>query len=97
MEALAAGLYIIGEVHSAQMVMQKFKWGPSFMTLNREALDVYRKCANAKEVGVQWRKRCFCWCGTFFTDFGCLAKNIFAKLIIINFNIMYCCIFCCMF
>ncbi|KAH7729390.1 Protein F52C12.2 [Aphelenchoides avenae] len=49
-EALAAGLHIIGEVSAASYVMSKFKWGSNFLTLNSEALEIYRNCADSKEV-----------------------------------------------
>ncbi|KAI6204812.1 Ribosome biogenesis protein TSR3-like protein [Aphelenchoides besseyi] len=49
-EALAAGLEIVGEGGAAAKVMSKFKWGPNFLELNREALDAYAKCSNAREV-----------------------------------------------
>lgn len=44
MEALAAGLYIIGEIKQAKKILEKFKWGPNFLILNNEALEIYRKC-----------------------------------------------------
>jgi pre-rRNA-processing protein TSR3 len=49
-EALAAGLEIIGESEGAAMLMNKFKWGPNFVELNKEALTEYKKCANAQEI-----------------------------------------------
>lgn len=30
--------------------MEKFKWGPNFLHLNAEELNIYSKCANSKEV-----------------------------------------------
>ena len=49
-EALAAGLYIIGEQTAADALLEKFKWGPNFVELNREALDAYQRCTNAAQV-----------------------------------------------
>lgn len=49
-EALAAGLYIIGEVRGAKLVLSKFKWGPAFLELNRDLLDRYAACSTAAEV-----------------------------------------------
>uniref|UniRef100_A0A1I8AK86 18S rRNA aminocarboxypropyltransferase n=1 Tax=Steinernema glaseri TaxID=37863 RepID=A0A1I8AK86_9BILA len=49
-EAIAAGLYIIGEKPSCELLMSKFKWGANFIELNREALDIYAKCRDSKEI-----------------------------------------------
>ena len=49
-EALAAALYITGFQGDAEDMMSIFKWGPSFLTLNREWLDDYAKCQNSTEV-----------------------------------------------
>ncbi|KHN78412.1 Ribosome biogenesis protein TSR3 -like protein [Toxocara canis] len=49
-EALAAGLHIIGETNAAKLVMSKFKWGPTFLNLNRELLDLYEACETRAEV-----------------------------------------------
>lgn len=49
-EALSASLYILGHVEQAEKIMSKFKWGPTFLTLNKEPLEEYRKAKNAKEV-----------------------------------------------
>jgi pre-rRNA-processing protein TSR3 len=40
-EALAAALYILGLRDQADDVLSVFKWGHSFITLNREWLDAY--------------------------------------------------------
>ncbi len=34
-EALAATLYICGFEEQAHLLMQKFKWGPTFLSLNQ--------------------------------------------------------------
>uniref|UniRef100_A0A915CZ44 non-specific serine/threonine protein kinase n=1 Tax=Ditylenchus dipsaci TaxID=166011 RepID=A0A915CZ44_9BILA len=49
-EALAAGLYIVNEVKAAERLMQVFSWGPTFLKLNAEALEIYRQCKDSKEV-----------------------------------------------
>ncbi|KAI1714786.1 putative fer4-like domain in RNase L inhibitor, RLI domain-containing protein [Ditylenchus destructor] len=49
-EALGAALYIIDEIDSAVALMGKFKWGQNFLDLNSEALELYRKCKDSKEI-----------------------------------------------
>jgi len=49
-EALAAGLYIAGYVDAAELLMNKFKWGHGFISLNRELLESYARCATGEEV-----------------------------------------------
>jgi len=49
-EALAAALYIIGIPDKADDVLSVFKWGHSFITLNREWLDAYAECSTSSEV-----------------------------------------------
>ncbi|TFG33288.1 DUF367 family protein [Candidatus Thorarchaeota archaeon] len=49
-EAIAAALYIAGFKEEAEETMSVFKWGPSFITLNRELLDAYAECASSTEV-----------------------------------------------
>lgn len=49
-EALAAALYILGMTERAEDVLSVFKWGHSFLTLNREWLDAYAECATSGEV-----------------------------------------------
>ncbi len=49
-EALAAALYILGLVDEADELLSVFKWGPSFITLNRVWLDAYAGCSNSSEV-----------------------------------------------
>ena len=43
LEALAAALYILGEVEEAKRYLAIYKWGPTFETLNQEPLEDYRK------------------------------------------------------
>jgi pre-rRNA-processing protein TSR3 len=49
-EAIAAALYIAGEKQQASDLLQVFKWGPSFITLNQEWLDSYAVCESSTEV-----------------------------------------------
>ncbi|KAF5403938.1 putative ribosome biogenesis protein [Paragonimus heterotremus] len=49
-EALAAGLYIIGESDQATHLLDKFSWGHSFLTLNKQLLDAYSKCSSSSDV-----------------------------------------------
>jgi pre-rRNA-processing protein TSR3 len=49
-EALAASLYILGQVEQAERLMAKFKWGPVFLDINRSRLDEYSACRNSAEV-----------------------------------------------
>ena len=49
-EALAAGLYISGYRDAAELLMNKFKWGHGFITLNRELLESYMLCTTGEEV-----------------------------------------------
>ncbi len=49
-EALAAALYILGEVEEARRYLAIYKWGPTFETLNREPLEAYRKARTEGKV-----------------------------------------------
>ncbi|KAK8941832.1 hypothetical protein KSP40_PGU008531 [Platanthera guangdongensis] len=49
-EALAAALIICGEEDSANTILSKFKWGHSFLSLNRDLLKAYSKCENGAEM-----------------------------------------------
>lgn len=49
-EALAAGLYIVGEREDAAFVMSKFGWGEEFLRINEEVLELYAACKDGKEV-----------------------------------------------
>jgi pre-rRNA-processing protein TSR3 len=49
-EALAAALYILGMKEEADDLLSVFKWGHSFITLNREWLDSYAECSTSSEV-----------------------------------------------
>ncbi len=49
-EALAASLHILGEAEHAKRIMGRFKWGPTFIDINRERLDEYASCETSGEV-----------------------------------------------
>ena len=49
-EALAAALYICGEKDPAEALMDRFRWGHSFLSLNREVLDIYAACSDGAAV-----------------------------------------------
>lgn len=46
-EALAAALVILGHREQAEALLSKFKWGPTFLTLNAEPLALYRRAADS--------------------------------------------------
>ncbi|VDN20527.1 unnamed protein product [Gongylonema pulchrum] len=49
-EALAAGLCIIGLKSKAVPLLDKFSWGMNFLKLNEELLSVYASCKTGAEV-----------------------------------------------
>ncbi|THD27251.1 putative ribosome biogenesis protein TSR3 [Fasciola hepatica] len=49
-EALAAGLYILGESAQASEMLDKFGWGHSFFEVNSERLDAYVACSSTAEL-----------------------------------------------
>lgn len=49
-EALAASCAILGEKAQADMLMSKFIWGPTFMTLNASPLADYASSKTSREV-----------------------------------------------
>ncbi|XP_042435224.1 18S rRNA aminocarboxypropyltransferase-like [Zingiber officinale] len=49
-EALSAALIICGEEDTANLLLGKFKWGHSFLSLNRELLNAYSNCQTGSEV-----------------------------------------------
>jgi len=50
LEAFAAALYILDEVDLAEKILNLYKWGPNFLTLNKEPLEDYRAAKNSLEV-----------------------------------------------
>lgn len=49
-EALAAGLVILGEKDQAESILSKFNWGHVFLELNREPLAEYAAARDSSEV-----------------------------------------------
>ncbi len=49
-EALAAALYIFGNTQHARMLLSLYKWGPHFLELNHEPLELYRLAKTSDEV-----------------------------------------------
>ena len=49
-EALAAAFYITGYKDIAEKYMDKFSWGHSFISLNKDLLDMYSECQNGEDV-----------------------------------------------
>jgi pre-rRNA-processing protein TSR3 len=49
-EALAAGLVILGEQPLAELILSKFNWGHVFLELNREPLAEYAAARDSTEV-----------------------------------------------
>jgi len=49
-EALAAGLWILGEPDAAADLLEPFRWGETFLTLNEEPLRRYADCADSTAV-----------------------------------------------
>jgi pre-rRNA-processing protein TSR3 len=50
LEAFAAALYILDYKEKAEEIMKIYKWGKTFLTLNKEPLEDYRKAKTSKEV-----------------------------------------------
>ncbi len=49
-EAVAATMYILGEVEEAESYLAIYKWGPTFETLNKDPLESYRQCKTEGKV-----------------------------------------------
>ena len=49
-EALAAGLIILGEIDQAELILSKFNWGHVFLKLNQEPLQEYAAAKDSTEV-----------------------------------------------
>ena len=50
LEALAASLYILGEVSHAQELMRLYKWGSHFLEFNKEPLEEYRNAQSSQDI-----------------------------------------------
>ena len=55
-EALAAALYILGEKSHAGHLMSRFKWGPGFISINRERLEAYAAASTSAEVVAEQKR-----------------------------------------
>lgn len=55
-EALAAALYIAGFKEEAYRLLSVFKWGHTFIDINKERLESYAMAKNSKEV-VKFQER----------------------------------------
>lgn len=49
-EAFSAALHISGFKQEAEMLLSKFKWGHSFLSLNGELLDEYSNCKTGADI-----------------------------------------------
>lgn len=49
-EAIAGALIILGERDHAERLLQPFRWGATFLTLNDEPLTRYSNCSNSTEI-----------------------------------------------
>lgn len=49
-EALAACLAIVDHEDWAVMILEKFTWGLNFLKVNRELIDLYKKCTDSESV-----------------------------------------------
>ncbi len=49
-EALAGALYIVGDSALAAQIMDKFKWGHTFLELNHDPLEDYSKADAADQI-----------------------------------------------
>ncbi len=49
-EALAAGLFILGERAQAELMLSKFNWGHVFLEMNKEPLEEYAAAKSSAEV-----------------------------------------------
>ncbi|GAB2272002.1 hypothetical protein Dimus_006828 [Dionaea muscipula] len=49
-EALSAALIICGEEETGNLLLDKFKWGHAFLSLNRELLKAYSECKGSADI-----------------------------------------------
>lgn len=49
-EALAAALFILGDRDKAKEILALFKWGSTFLELNKEPLEAYASAKNSADV-----------------------------------------------
>lgn len=55
-EALAGALYILGDRHAAAEIMNKFKWGHTFLELNADLLEDYSNAETQEQLRVSERE-----------------------------------------
>lgn len=49
-EALAAAVWILGDVELAYSILEPFRWGETFFEINFDRLQAYALCADSTEV-----------------------------------------------
>jgi pre-rRNA-processing protein TSR3 len=49
-EAFSSALYILGYIEEAHALMDKYKWGPHFLKMNKIPLDEYKNAKDSTEV-----------------------------------------------
>jgi pre-rRNA-processing protein TSR3 len=49
-EALAASLYLLGNIDQARELLSKFRWGERFLELNQEPLEAYANAKSSSEL-----------------------------------------------
>ena len=49
-ESLSAALYILGKKEEAKKLLEGFKWGHSFLELNKKPLEEYSRARNSREI-----------------------------------------------
>ena len=57
-EALAAALYILGHENQASELLSLFKWGHTFLDLNHDWLESYKKAKDSTEI-IELQERYF--------------------------------------
>ncbi len=50
LEAFATAVYILGDTEKAEGMLNLYKWGPNFLTLNKEPLEDYRNAKSSSEI-----------------------------------------------
>lgn len=49
-EAVAAALFMTGFNDISNLYLKMFKWGPGFLKLNQDILNIYQNCRDSKEI-----------------------------------------------
>ena len=55
-EAIAAATYLAGFEEDTKILLSHFKWGLSFLQVNKDVFDLYIKCITAEEILVSEKK-----------------------------------------